>query len=447
MKHFLQVSFVFLLTTTFLSSCKTSFTPPTPTKGSIDPTRFVAIGSTMTAGYADGALSYQTQQNSFVNLMAGQFKLVGSGSFNQPLVSSNSIGVGSSGAAPLKMGYATDCLGVTSLSPVPAANNGDVSIFSTSVYSSQGPFNNMGVPGAKVITIIAAGYGNPANGAGNYNPFFYRMAANPATSSILSDATALNPTFFSLLIGTDDVLSYAMAGGATDSITSTANFTAALNVIVNGMTANGAKGVIGNIPDLLSMPFFTTIPYNGLALDSNNASLMNLVYNTRNIYFHIGNNPFLIMDPSAPYGVRLLKSDEYLLLDAPLDSIKCDGLGSYYRGIPNQYVLTESEIAKIQAAISSYNSIIQATAQAKGLAFVDLNAFFKSVSAQSGIVYNAVAMNAQFVKGGIFSLDGIDLNPIGQAMLANQYINAINLKFGATIPQLNATAYQGIIFP
>ncbi len=428
-----------------LVSCKPTLTAPTPNKGNVDATRFVAIGSSMTAGYSDGALYYKAQQNSFVSLLAGQFKLIGGGNFNQPLLDAGSIGVGAGGTAPFKLGYATDCLGASSLIPVPVASSGDLSVFSTSVYGTEGPFNNMGVPGAKTITTVLPGYGNPANGPGNYNPFFYRMASNPATASILSDVVAANPTFFSLFIGTDDVLAYAMAGGASDSITSTANFTAALSVIVNGLVAKGAKGAIANIPDVTLMPFFTTIPYNGLALDSSNASLMNLVYNSRNIYFHIGNNPFLIKDPIAPYGIRLMQANEHLLLDVPLDSIKCHGMGSYYEGIPNQYVLTTTEIANIQNAITNYNTIIKATALANGLAYVDLNTFFKNL--QTGIVYNGVAMNASFVTGGAFSLDGINLNPIGQAMLANQFIIAINSQYSSTIPQVDATQYSGVVFP
>jgi len=174
MKQFLFKSFSLILVIAFVSSCKTDITPPTATKGSVDATRYVAIGSSMTAGYADGALSFQTQQNSFPNLIALQLKQIGGGSFNQPLVSSSSIGVSASGGAPFKMGYATDCLGATSLSPVPVAASGDVSIFATNINSGT-PFNNMGVPGVKVITMVAPGYGNQLNGAGHYNPMsFYR---------------------------------------------------------------------------------------------------------------------------------------------------------------------------------------------------------------------------------------------------------------------------------
>jgi hypothetical protein len=56
-------------------------------------------------------------------------------------------------------------------------------------------------------------------------------------------------------------------------------------------------------------------------------------------------------------------------------------------------------------------------------------------------------MNTQFVTGGIFSLDGIHLTPLGNALLANEFIRAINMKFGSTIPKINATNYKGIMFP
>jgi hypothetical protein len=66
---------------------------------------------------------------------------------------------------------------------------------------------------------------------------------------------------------------------------------------------------------------------------------------------------------------------------------------------------------------------------------------------QKGISYDGISLNAQFVTGGAFSLDGIHLNPIGNALLANQFIQAINTTYGSTIPQVDATKYRGILFP
>uniref|UniRef100_UPI00254B0B96 hypothetical protein n=1 Tax=Mycobacterium tuberculosis TaxID=1773 RepID=UPI00254B0B96 len=92
-----------------------------------------------------------------------------------------------------------------------------------------------------------------------------------ASASVLSDAAAQNPTFFTMSVGDDDALTYALAGGAADAITPSAGapgfgFDASIDVIVNTLTANGAKGVIAGIPHITNLPYFITVPYNGLLL-------------------------------------------------------------------------------------------------------------------------------------------------------------------------------------
>ena len=430
-------------------ACKPHIEEPSIDKGSLDVTKYVAVGNSITSGYADNALYYDGQQVSFANLLSGQFSKIGGGEFKQPLVSQTSVGVGSTGGARLKLALKTDCLGNTSLSPVPVAASGDLSIFGN-IYSSAGPFNNMGVPGAKSVTTIYHGYGNPGNGLGKFNPFFTRMASNPATASILQDAMAQNPTFFTLFIGSNDVLLYALAGAANDSITPVAGgpgvgFDASMDAIVNTLVSGGAKGAIGNVPDITSLPYFTTVPYNGLVLTSQaQVDALNTAYTPFGITFHLGQNPFIIADAAAPGGRRQITSSEYVLLSVPQDSLKCNQWGSA-KPIPNQYILTASEISNIRTAITNYNSKIKNLAAAHGLAFVDVNSFL--MMAETGITYNGINLNTTFVSGGAFSLDGVHLTPIGNAMLANEFIKSINMTYGSTLPLIDATKYSGVKFP
>jgi hypothetical protein len=451
MKNIIYTSGLLIASVSLFVGCKPNLKIPTPSKGSIDATRYVAVGNSITSGFADGALYYNGQLAAYPNLIAQQFKLIGGGNFNQPLMSQTSIGVGSTGNAPFILGYSTDCLGVNSLGPVPVAPHGDTLAFYTNIYATQGPFNNMGVPGAKAITAVVPGYGNPSNGKGNYNPFFTRMASNPISASMVSDAMLINPTFFSLFIGNNDVLLYATNGGASDAITPSAGavgvgFDASYNSIVSTLTSNGAKGVIGNIPDITALPFFTTVPWNGLTLRQGQADSLNAYYINvdTTIKFHAGNNAFIISDPSAKNGLRYIKQGELILLSIPLNDVKCSNMGTLIP-IPNQYVLTATEISKIQTAVIAYNATIQSVAQAKGLAFVDVNAFLNRT--KTGFVYDGITFNAAFVTGGAFSLDGIHLTPIGNALLANEFIKSINASYGSSIPQLDATKYSGIIFP
>ena len=46
------------------------------------------------------------------------------------------------------------------------------------------------------------------------NPYYARFATAPGTSTVLGDALAVNPTFFTFWLGNNDILGYAAGGGA-----------------------------------------------------------------------------------------------------------------------------------------------------------------------------------------------------------------------------------------
>ncbi len=435
-----RLTIAFISVIVFFIGCKPSMDAPTPTAGSIDVTSYVALGNSITAGYADGALYYDGQQVAYPKLLAEQFKTIGGGEFNTPFVGATSVGLGGppTFSARLILNYKTDCKKVLSLSPVPIAASGDVTIFSSNV-SAAGPFNNFGVPGAKSFHLLQAGYGSA-------NPYFGRMvtAAKVNVTTIVAEALAQKPTFFSLFIGSNDVLGYAAEGGVSDPITTSATFDASIDAVVSSMTANGAKGVIANIPDITALPFFTTIPYNGLLLTrKGQVDSLNAAYAPVGITFSLGANAFVMALPAAPY-YRKLKSKELVLLSTSQDSLKCGGWGSV-KALQNKYVLDETEIGNIQNAVAAFNTKLVTAANTAGLAVVDVNAFMARV--KKGIVYNGIAISSSYVSGGAFSLDGIHLTPLGNALLANEFVKAINEKYGATIPELNVGEYSGIKFP
>ncbi len=406
--------------------------------GEVDPTSYVAIGGANTAGYSDDALHFRGQQNSFVSIIATQLNQVQNIPFSSPLLSEFSSGINLNGDSRLILGYKTDCNNETSLSPVRFSASGDGNAL-TNVFSD-GPFNNIGVPFMKAIDVNTAGYSNP---------FYARIASNPASSSILQDVQALNPTFFTIQLGEHDLMEYALSGGTASTPTpvngaSGVGFDGSLNEVVQTITSSGAKGAISNIPDILNYPYFTTVPYNGLTLDAANAQSLNNVFNPLGISFQEGENAFTVEDPNEPFGVRKLVEGELILLSIPLDSVKCNGMGSIVP-IPHEYVLTLDEVNIINNARTGYNSAILNTAQQYNLAFVDASTFYNSLN--TGIVYNGVSLDAEFVTGGFFSLDGRNLNPIGHALLANEFIKATNDKYNSRIPLANATSYPGVIFP
>ncbi len=415
-------------------SCKPKYNEPTYSKGEINPSRFVMIGGSHTAGYMNDALYYEGQENSLANIIARQLGKVGGGNFNQPLVNQSSIGISSNLLSPMKLGYKTDCKGVTSLSPIRIAAQGDLGVFNQNIYSTNDLFGNYGIPGLKLADVFSS----------NSNPFFTRMASS-LSASVLDDAIASNPTFFSVFLGVEDVMDFAKSGGTIENLPSATSFQNAYTNLLQVMTANGSKGVIATIPDVSEMPYFTTIPWNGLTLDAASNSTLNSIYNPLGYYFSVGSNPFMIVDSTANvFAVRQILSSELLTLSLPLDSVKCNQMGVLFP-IRDEFVLDAGELQYLRGVIAEYNQIIRDLAAEYNLAVVNVNEFSKNL--QTGFVYNGVTMSSKFVSGGAYSLDGIHFNAKGNALLANEFIKSINLNYKSRIPQVDANSFNSTLFP
>jgi hypothetical protein len=430
------IGLVIVVLTTFIS-CKPKYEEPPISKGEIDPTRFVMLGGGHVAGYMNDGLYFEGQQNSLANIIAQQFATVGGGGFNQPMVDQSSIGISSNLLAPMKLGYKTDCKGVTSLSPIRIAAQGDLSIFNQNIYSPSALFGNYGIPGLKLSDVFS-------NSFAASNSFFGRIASSSNTR-VIDDAFASQPTFFSMFFGLEEVLTYAKSGGTNENMPPNILFAMDYEQILQTATANGAKGVLATIPDVSEMPYFTTIPWNGLTLDAANNTTLNAIYNPLGYYFQVGSNPFMIVDSTAnAFAVRQILSTELLTLSLPLDSVKCNQMGVLFP-IRDEFVLDAGELQYLRFKIAEYNQVIRDLASEYNLAVVDVFEFSKKL--KSGFVYNGVTMSSKFVSGGAYSLDGIHLNEKGNALLANEFIKSINQKYKSRIPMVNVNAYNATFFP
>lgn len=463
-----------------LISCRTDFetnlSEVTPTSGEADFSTYVALGNSLTSGYRDNALYIDAQKESYPNIIATQMKAAGGGDFTQPLMPDNIGGFSNLGVA-----------GKMTLKLENGALTSDATTAESALTTVSGSFNNMGVPGAKSFHLLAAGYGNAAGIAlGRSNPYFVRFASS-ATTSVLADAMAKKPTFFSLWIGNNDVLSYATSGGVGTDQTGNTNPTtygsnditdpqvlaASIKAVLDGMKSVGAtKGVIANIPDVTTIPFFKEVPskpikdlssaevtalntsyaaYNaGLAQVKALGVITEAEYQQRLISFsETGSNGAVIIDSDltnlSAYGIpsyRQTTSEDYILLTTRTVIIKGGGKQT---PLTNAQVLTKNEVAKIATATAAYNAAIKSLADAYGLAFVDANAKMKELS--SGMIFNGTAYTATFVSGGAFSLDGVHLTGRGYAVIANEFIKAINSTYGSTLRQVNPNRYSGVTFP
>jgi len=445
-------------------------TPPMPdpitiTSGSANFSNYVALGNSLTAGFSDAALFQSGQVASYPNMLASNFALAGGGDFNIPLMADDLGGATINGESDLNMDGRPDIgnrliLSFESGSPAPVPVEGQGTTEILNVLS--GPFNNMGVPGAKSYHLLAPGYGNAANLAlGAANPYFVRFASEP-NATVLGDAAAQNPTFFSLWIGNNDVLGYVTAGGA-------------------GVDQTGNIDPSTYVPDVTTIPFLTTVPYNPVPLDAGTAALLNGAYAAyngglaqlqqlgaisaeevarRTISFEAGAsnavvlldedltdltgfNPALInMRQSTPDDLLTLTSSTFIgTLANPADPTSINGVAV---PLADNWVLTPEEQATANAALTVYNQTIAALAVQYDIAFVDANALLVELGTNGFTLSDGSMVTATFGTGGGFSLDGVHPSPRGYAILANAFAEAINTKYGSNLPGVNPLGFTGL---
>lgn len=433
------------------SSCKPSLDEPRYTSGTADFSSFVSVGTGYTAGVTNGALTRTGQLESFPALLAAKFALAEGGSFKQPLVNPgngfafNTLTQQFGGM--YKLVNEINCLGKSDI----ALKQLSVNPADFTYIGLDGPFNNLGVPGAKSYNLYSQTFGK---GTSNGSPYYHRFATDTGSigglsSTVIGDALLNEPTFFTLWIGNSDVLNFATIGGLNIGnpdyeITAVPTFEAAIDTIVESLTSNGAEGVIANVPDITELPFFSTIPYNGLALTQAQADSLNIVAPT-GISYVAGANPFVVYTGSTGGAIRQLGGGELVLMSVSLDDIRCNKLGTSLNPIPSGYVLDSAEVAQVKNAIQSYNAKLRNVASLYNLAFADMNTFFKQLKA--GVVFNGAGYSTEFLSGGAFSVDGVHPNGRGYALIANEFIRVINARYNSNLPFCDVSAATGVLFP
>jgi hypothetical protein len=416
--------------------CKPKFKAKTPEKGIVNSDRMVFVGGGSLAGYSDGALTADGQKNSVASLLNLQLQAIGAPEIVNPMVSDVSFGIDITGTKSVsKLVYKAACDGSLGFTTARKASSGDLSIFGN-IYNASNKFTNVSVPFLKSTDLNSTTYAAS-------NPFFARLSSGPS-STVVQEATATNPTFFTLMVGEADVLTYAMKGGGTATITPQAQFNSELQTAVDALTANGAKGVVTNVPDILDYPIFTTIAWNGLVLTQEKLSEIEATAPILIALFNlqVGANAFIIDDNGT---TRQMVEGEKVLFTVTGDSIKCNPKFGSQTPFQNRHILTLAEIAQIKAATEGYNSAISAVAASKGLALADICTVIGRL--KTGYPQNGITMTNKFASGGAFSVDGIHMTPRGNAIIANTIIKAINATYGSSINTLDVSKYRAVIFP
>ncbi|WP_297337412.1 hypothetical protein [Algoriphagus sp.] len=455
-----------------------------PTSGTADFSKMIVLGDGIAAGFMDGALYNRGQRNSFAVQLAEQMKAINGGEFTIPDINSENgfFGFGPNNI-PLGRLILRTSNGTTAPAPIgsgelPAPFTGDKTVL-----------NNFSVPNLTLGLALIPQTGGP-NVPQNlaYNPLYARFASNPGTSTPLGDAAAAlanGGTFFTLWLGSSDVLGYAISGASNPSILTaeeefTGRFTAILGTLLQASPE--AKGAVANIPNLNVLPYFNLVPWNALPLDEQTATFVNsnfAQYNgglvqleamgaisaeeraLRTIEFQAGLNGFLITDEAltdlTQFGLPSIRqsnsSDKATLTLSQALGQPVNDNPQAIRGVSfpveDSFVLTPSEQTQIQNSIEAFNSIINVAVQNNSdrLVLVDVNDLLDRVLAGQ-VNAGGQALTASIVPpNGGFSVDGIHPNGRAHAFVTNEFIQAINAKWGSTIPLLNPNSVVGNDLP
>ncbi len=410
--------------------CSKEDVPTSPGKandnnmGSADFTRFVSIGNSLTAGYQDGALFKEGQLHSYPKYIADQVKKLGVNlDFQIPTIAEPGIGTR---------------ISITKLTSSGAELSISAVVSAPENLTLARPYNNLGVPGS-LLWIPNAGVLPISDvfqsvsfltSSSRNNPFFAVVLRSEALGkNIYNQAKALSPTFISVWLGNNDVLGYATSGGTSPSSpTPAAMFQQLYKSMIDSLVSLGAQMVVANIPDVSVIPYFTTVmPYATVS------GVKNYFWGT------------------TAEGVRRLTDEDFVVLTAQ-NLLKVGTGFSQANPLPNNMVLDKNEAAVAKKAVTDFNQTIASICASaklkdgKSIPVVDVNGFLYNIK-KNGYTIAGETYTADFIKGNLFSFDGVHPSSKGQALIANEFIKVINDRYSANIAHVDFTTVPGLKIP
>lgn len=237
------------------------------------------------------------------------------------------------------------------------------------------------------------------------------------TKSQMNEAIALNPTAIFVWAGNDDALA-ADESGMPASMTAVTTFTQEFTQLLSTLhSQTKATLIVANIPDVTAIPYLTPAA-NVIATAATATGLS---------------------QAQAAADLGLADGD---LVNATGQSQAQTAIGQIEKGqaptpLTDAGFLDTTEIAAVQATVDQYNSAISQEVSAVGGILVDIHSYFQTL--QSGITINNYNATTAFL-GGLFSLDGEHPTNTAYALIANQYIDALNANAKTNIAEVNVSA-------
>lgn len=245
-------------------------------------------------------------------------------------------------------------------------------------------------------------------------------------------AVALRPAVTTVWLGSNDILKFALSGGAFPATDPTAFYNDTVSVI-RQLQAAGSKVAVSNLLDVLEASYFTSP-----------AGLTQII--TAHVLTATGSLP-AAQAAATSYGAQVaaqgLQTGGYLTLSGLLHTLQAVGLHQAVTFAAGD-VIPAAFASQIQGLNDAYNASIARAATTTGATLVDVNSIYKHINAAGGYPVNPPKCCSPLFGGGLTSADGIHPSNTGYAIIANTFISALDSAFGLTIPPVNVAAiYAG----
>jgi hypothetical protein len=368
---------------------------------------YVALGNSITAGFQSAGINDSTQMQSYAVLFARavhtDFRVA---TLNMPgcpppvdnFNTQHRVGGGTSTTCALR-------------SPT----------------STPGALNSLAVPGATSLSPTGAVPGPDT------------LVENVLTTLILGGETQAQraaearPTFVSVWIGNNDVLNASLSGilpatpGISNGVTSLAAFTANYTSLVQALRAIPTikGGVLIGVVNTANVPllFPAALLFNPSVLLAFEAA---------------AGQPVTVDPATCVVGTRSLINFQLaaaIRAGTHPPEVFCEALPSPFAPVGNVFVLDAAEQAAVTDTVNAYNALIAAEADSLGFAYYDPNpALVALKGAPNGVPLFPDLTQPTAAFGQYFSLDGVHPAAAAHILLANNIIDAVNAKYGTSVP-------------
>ncbi len=391
----------------------------------------VALGGGMTAGMRNGGLYRYGQMTAYPNLVARQ---MGMTDFQTPLFAENEAN---------GTGYLQLVDDGTQYPSWKEVNNSKATVKAGSppelAKYTDGVVHNYALPEGGLIVM-----GNPINNLGvndfgrtwqTGEIFSGRIMPNTIDAKTVSLRTQMFKQPINFFIAEDDVdRLFTAIKNNFNSLSSFGYDQASLGPTMLSYTldllkenTNTNKGVIFTWPIITDLAYFNWYSIVDLKSKAKSISITTQKYSETFVLDGSENNFLLLPSANTDALYRNLKKGDVVSVT-----------------VADAEILDPGELHRNTYFIRQYNERLRELAQKKGLAIVDLEKIYAQIHSNSYVSPDGFRIDGG-TKGSFFSADGIYPTAIGQAVIANEVIKAINSTYKANIPLVNLKSYSASV--